>query len=86
MTSFAFILGIVPLVVATGAGSASRHSLGTPVFGGMILSTVLNLFLVPVMYVLIVNLRERGKPRRHAGSDGHAQSGSSPELLTVSRP
>jgi HAE1 family hydrophobic/amphiphilic exporter-1 len=63
MTSFAFILGIVPLVIASGAGSSSRHSLGTPVFGGMILSTFLNLFLVPVIYVLIVNLREGRKSR-----------------------
>jgi HAE1 family hydrophobic/amphiphilic exporter-1 len=63
MTSLAFIFGILPLVVASGAGSASRHSLGTPVFGGMILSTVLNLVLVPVIYVVISNLRDRGKPR-----------------------
>jgi len=67
MTSFAFILGIVPLVVASGAGSSSRHSLGTPVFGGMILSTFLNLFLVPVIYVLIVNIRE-GRRRRPGGA------------------
>lgn len=61
MTSFAFILGITPLVVAGGAGSASRHSLGTPVIGGMILSTFLNLIVVPVLYVVIVNRFERGK-------------------------
>jgi len=61
MTSLAFVLGVLPLVVATGAGSASRHSLGTPVFGGMILSTILNLYVVPVFYVLIVNLTERRK-------------------------
>jgi HAE1 family hydrophobic/amphiphilic exporter-1 len=67
MTSLAFILGIVPLVTATGAGSSSRHSLGTPVFGGMILSTILNLFIVPVFYVIVVTLRERG---RKPGGDG----------------
>jgi HAE1 family hydrophobic/amphiphilic exporter-1 len=74
MTSFAFILGILPLVIASGAGSSSRHSLGTPVFGGMILSTVLNLVLVPVIYVVISNIRDRGK-RRHTPDlpplDGH---------------
>ncbi|MGH7727710.1 MAG: efflux RND transporter permease subunit, partial [Vulcanimicrobiaceae bacterium] len=59
MTSLAFILGILPLVFASGAGSASRHSLGTPIFGGMILSSILNLFLVPVIYVLVVSVRER---------------------------
>ncbi|GAC1441974.1 MAG: efflux RND transporter permease subunit [Vulcanimicrobiaceae bacterium] len=64
MTSFAFILGIVPLVIASGAGSSSRHSLGTPVLGGMILSTFLNLVLVPVIYVMISNIRDRGKPRK----------------------
>jgi HAE1 family hydrophobic/amphiphilic exporter-1 len=62
MTSFAFILGITPLVFATGAGSASRHSLGTPVFGGMIVSTILNLVLVPVIYVLISRIRDRVGP------------------------
>ena len=56
MTSLAFVLGILPLVVASGAGSASRHSLGTPVFGGMILSTVLNLVLVPTIYVVVNSL------------------------------
>ena len=73
MTSFAFILGILPLVLASGAGSSSRHSLGTPVLGGMILSTFLNLVLVPVIYVLVVNIRESGKKRRN----GHGPNGSS---------
>jgi multisubunit Na+/H+ antiporter MnhE subunit len=59
MTSLAFIFGILPLVWATGAGSASRNSLGTAVFGGMIVSTVLNLIFVPVIYVLVEALRER---------------------------
>jgi HAE1 family hydrophobic/amphiphilic exporter-1 len=70
MTSFAFILGILPLVFASGAGSSSRHSLGTPVLGGMILSTFLNLVLVPVIYVLVVNLRESGKRRRNGRPPG----------------
>jgi HAE1 family hydrophobic/amphiphilic exporter-1 len=59
MTSLAFLLGVVPLLVATGAGSVGRRSLGTTVFGGMALSTVLNLFFIPVLYVLIETLRER---------------------------
>jgi hydrophobe/amphiphile efflux-1 (HAE1) family protein len=59
MTAFAFILGVLPLVVATGAGSAARHSLGTAVFGGMLAATLLSIFLVPVLYVLIERLRER---------------------------
>ncbi len=59
MTSFAFILGVLPLVFATGAGSASRHSVGTTVFGGMIVSTGLNLFFIPVLYVILKSLLER---------------------------
>ena len=59
MTAFAFILGVAPLVVATGAGANARHSLGNAVFGGMIVSTLLSLLLVPVLYVLIERLRER---------------------------
>jgi HAE1 family hydrophobic/amphiphilic exporter-1 len=53
MTSLAFILGVVPLVFATGAGENGRHSVGTTVFGGMIMSTILNLFFIPVLYLII---------------------------------
>jgi hydrophobe/amphiphile efflux-1 (HAE1) family protein len=64
MTSFAFILGVVPLVIAQGAGAASRHSLGTAVFGGMIAATFLSLLVVPVSFVLVERLRERvSRPR-----------------------
>ncbi len=66
MTSLAFIFGILPLVWATGAGSASRNSLGTAVFGGMIVSTVLNLIFVPVIYVVVSSIRARfGGDIRH---------------------
>jgi hydrophobic/amphiphilic exporter-1 (mainly G- bacteria), HAE1 family len=58
MTSFAFILGVVPLVVAHGAGREGRHSVGTTVFGGMIMSTLLNLFFIPVLYLIIEGWRE----------------------------
>ncbi|MBT3255961.1 MAG: multidrug efflux RND transporter permease subunit [Deltaproteobacteria bacterium] len=68
MTAFAFILGVVPMVVATGAGAASRHSLGTAVFGGMLASTFLSLVLVPVLYVVLERLRERkGKGSKKDG-------------------
>ena len=59
MTSFAFILGVIPLVAASGAGENGRHSVGTTVFGGMIMSTILNLFFIPVLYLLIEGFRER---------------------------
>lgn len=59
MTAFAFILGVAPLVWATGASAASRHTLGTAVFGGMIVSTVLSLIFVPVIYFILETLREK---------------------------
>ncbi|MFY9075046.1 multidrug efflux RND transporter permease subunit [Malaciobacter mytili] len=59
MTIFAFLLGILPLVFASGAGAASRQSLGTAVFGGMVMSTILTLFLTPVLFVILQRLRER---------------------------
>jgi HAE1 family hydrophobic/amphiphilic exporter-1/multidrug efflux pump len=64
MTAISFIFGVMPLVVSTGAGAASRHSLGTAVFGGMMLATVLGVFLIPVLYVVIerVMIRLRGEP------------------------
>jgi HAE1 family hydrophobic/amphiphilic exporter-1 len=67
MTAFAFILGVSPLVIATGAGAASRQSLGTVVFGGMLVATVLGLVFTPVFYVTIEMLRERGAARITAG-------------------
>ncbi|UJR83646.1 efflux RND transporter permease subunit [Sandaracinus amylolyticus] len=63
MTSLAFALGVVPLAIASGAGAASRHSLGTAVLGGMVASTVLNLALTPVMYVVVVGAFERVRAR-----------------------
>ena len=65
MTSLAFILGVVPLVVASGAGENGRHSVGTTVFGGMIMSTVLNLLFIPVLYLIIEGWREHGKAPEH---------------------
>ena len=59
MTSFAFILGVLPLVFASGAGQASRHSVGTTVLGGMVVSTILNLFFIPVLYVIVKGLTAR---------------------------
>ena len=59
MTSFAFILGVGPLVVATGAGAASQRAIGTVVFGGMLASTLLAIPFVPVFYVALENMSER---------------------------
>jgi HAE1 family hydrophobic/amphiphilic exporter-1 len=64
MTSLAFILGVVPLVTATGAGATARISLGTCVLSGMIASTGLALLFVPSFFVLLQRLEERVKGRR----------------------
>lgn len=64
MTSFAFILGVVPLVTATGAGAAARVSLGLAVFSGMIASTCLAVLFVPSFFVGLQRLEERMKRRK----------------------
>ena len=61
MTSFAFILGSVPLLLATGSGAASRSTIGTGVVYGMTIATVVGLFIIPVCYVFVQGLVERGK-------------------------
>jgi HAE1 family hydrophobic/amphiphilic exporter-1 len=59
MTSIAFILGVGPLFFATGAGAYGRHSVGTAIIGGMVLSTILNLFFIPVLYVILKTILAR---------------------------
>jgi len=59
MTSLAFILGVVPLMLAQGAGAAGRVSVGTTVFGGMIAATTLNLIFIPILYVVVRNVFPR---------------------------
>ncbi len=75
MTSFAFILGVVPLMIASGAGAASKQSVGITVFGGMIFATLLATLAVPAFYVFIQGLAEKfgGPPKLHAAS-GESQS------------
>ena len=72
MTSFAFILGVSPLLVARGAGAASRRSLGTAVFGGMNAATLLAIFVVPVLFFVIQKLAAH-KPRPAAGAEPLAE-------------
>ena len=59
MTSLAFILGVLPLVVANGAGAASQRALGTGVVGGMLSATLLGVIFVPIFFVAVLSLRER---------------------------
>jgi hydrophobe/amphiphile efflux-1 (HAE1) family protein len=62
MTSFAFILGLYPLVVATGASQLARRDVGTPVFGGMIFASFIGIFMIPPLYVAFQALREKLRP------------------------
>jgi len=64
MTSFAFILGLLPLVIAEGAGAASRRAVGSPVFGGMIAAAVFGIFVIPMLYVVFQRMREWTAARR----------------------
>lgn len=66
MTAISTLIGIFPLVIATGAGAASRQSLGTAVFGGMFIATFLSLFVVPILYIVVNLIRDRFK----SGGDG----------------
>ncbi len=74
MTSIAFVVAVTPLVFASGAGDAARHSLGTVVFGGMLVSTFLNLAITPVLYVIIKSLELHG---RGPGRNGDARNRTS---------
>lgn len=64
MTSLAFILGCVPLAISTGAGAASRHSIGTGVIGGMLAATLIATFFIPMFYEVISNIAERNKNKK----------------------
>ncbi|NEV63773.1 efflux RND transporter permease subunit [Thiorhodococcus minor] len=65
MTSFAFILGLVPLIIASGAGEASQRGVGTAVFGGMLAASLIGVFFIPMLYVVFQRLREKlhGPPK-----------------------
>ncbi|HET9030698.1 MAG TPA: efflux RND transporter permease subunit, partial [Candidatus Aquilonibacter sp.] len=73
MTSIAFVIAMLPLVYASGAGSAARHSLGTVVFGGMLFATFLNLAITPVLYIIIKGWELRGKRHRGNGKPADGQ-------------
>jgi hydrophobe/amphiphile efflux-1 (HAE1) family protein len=76
MTSIAFILGLVPLVVATGAAEISRRAVGTAVFGGMLAASSIGIFAVPMLYVTFQRLRERAKIRLDgSGREPHPPAG-----------
>jgi multidrug efflux pump len=69
MTSFAFILGVLPLAIATGAGAGGRIAIGTGVIGGMISATLLAIFFVPVFFVTMTSLFKRREEPDHAPAE-----------------
>ena len=81
MTSFAFILGVLPLMLASGAGAASRHSIGTGVFAGMLFATSIGIFFIPLFFQIIRGLADRGNA-------AHGVAGTTPaagEIMTARR-
>jgi multidrug efflux pump len=78
MTSFAFILGVAPLLIASGAGAQSRHSIGTGVFFGMLTATTVGIFFIPLFFYLIARQGERGLFRRRAVTPVPAGAGATP--------
>ncbi len=76
-TGFTFILGVFPLVIASGAGAASRQALGSAVFGGMIASTCLMVLFVPAFYVVIQRMSDGLRPARGFREDGTGQGAPS---------
>ena len=78
MTSFAFILGVMPLAVSRGAGSASQNAIGTGVAGGMLAATALGVFLIPVFYVVVrrifkPRMKHKPHPELETGPSGSKQ-------------
>jgi hydrophobe/amphiphile efflux-1 (HAE1) family protein len=76
MTSIAFILGLVPLVTATGAAMLSRRAVGTPVFGGMLAASLIGIFMIPMLYVVFQGLRERVKAKLRGTRPARAAGGT----------
>ena len=88
MTAISFILGVIPLVIASGAGAASRQSLGTAVFGGMLLATAAGVFFIPLLYVAVQGTAERltsrgGAPKAGPESPVIEGGGGIPEPTTL---
>jgi len=72
MTSFAFVLGCVPLWTASGAGAVARQIMGTTVIGGMLAATLIAVFIIPVLFVVVERMAQRGTP-------GHVSPATSPQ-------
>jgi multidrug efflux pump subunit AcrB len=64
MTAFTFILGVAPMVIASGAGAGSRRAIGTTVFSGMLMATLVGIFLIPALYYAFQSFRENASAWR----------------------
>jgi hydrophobe/amphiphile efflux-1 (HAE1) family protein len=85
MTSFAFILGLLPLVVASGASQLARRDVGTPVFGGMILASFIGIFAIPPLYVSFQSIREKLRPSSRPHKPTPAEAAEPPPAAAASR-
>jgi hydrophobe/amphiphile efflux-1 (HAE1) family protein len=84
MTSFAFILGLLPLVVASGASQLARRDVGTPVFGGMILASFIGIFAIPPLYVSFQSIREKLRPSSRPHKPAPAEAAEPPPAAAAS--
>ena len=87
MTSFAFIFGLLPLMFASGAGAAGNRSIGTGAVGGMLVGTLVGVFVIPILFIIFQGLQERftGKPKQPAiddALDNHQAPSSPPQSPT----
>jgi HAE1 family hydrophobic/amphiphilic exporter-1 len=85
MTAISTLVGIFPLVIATGAGAGSRQSLGTAVFGGMLVATFLSLFVVPILYIVVKMASDRFLPKRRSDDEDSAPETEIPRPVTANR-
>jgi HAE1 family hydrophobic/amphiphilic exporter-1 len=76
MTSFAFILGLVPLMLASGAGAVGNRSIGTGAVGGMLIGTLLGVFVIPILFIIFQNLQEKFSTKPHQRKDDFNHSSS----------
>ena len=85
MTSFAFILGLLPLVIATGASQLARRHVGTPVFGGMIFASFIGIFVIPPLYVFFQAIREQVRPSTRPPKEREAAPATGPSPHEASK-
>ena len=81
MTSLAFILGVIPLVTASGAGAATQHSVGTGIFGGMIAATLIGIFFTPMFFYVMNRGRDKQRDADVAAAAAKASAGSTKEAV-----